>query len=85
MTLADEYARAKAQLDDAEKRVKALRAKVLSLGLETVAGTHYRLTISLSERESLDSGMVRAILPDDVLASVTRRSIVETIRVKANV
>jgi hypothetical protein len=83
--LADEYAQAKSRLDEAERAVKALRARVLALGLETVTGDHFRLTVSLSERESLDSGMVRAILPDDVLASVTRRSIVETIRVKANV
>ena len=82
MTLADQYAHAKAELDRAEAALKALRKTILATGQETLAGRDCYLQVALSERATLDSAYVRSILTPEQLANAERRTLVETIRVK---
>ena len=82
--LADLYAVAKAEAEAVQKRLADLRAAILATGRETLVGDVYTVTVTLSERETLDSKAVREILTAKQLEAVTKTTEVETIRVKAS-
>jgi len=82
MNIADDYARTKAQIDALEENLKCLRRRILAEGKEMVRGENCALRIQLSERVTLDSGIVRAMLSPEQVAKAERRSVVETIRIK---
>ena len=82
MNIADDYARTKAQIDALEEHLKGLRRRILAEGKEVVRGDSCALKIQLSERVTLDSSIVRAMLSPEQLTKAERRSVVETIRIK---
>ena len=83
--IADLYAVAKAELDAMQKRVNELRQAVLETGKDTLVGDVFTVTVTLSERTSIDTNAVRQILTPAQLETVTRVTDVETLRIKASV
>ena len=84
-SIADRYAALKAQIEKAEAELKLLRNEILETGKETFEGNYATLTVSLSERESLDTKLAREFLSINQLAACTKKTMVETIRIKAKV
>jgi len=80
--LADRYAAAKDALDAAEKLVRGLRREILATGEETLIGQFANVTVSLSERKTLDQNAIKAILSDEQIADCTKVALVETLRIK---
>ena len=83
--LADLYAIAKAEEDAAKKRSEALRKQILEAGQEYVFGDAYTVQVALSERSSLDSKAAKAFLTEAQIAECTKVSLVETLRVRAQI
>lgn len=81
-TLADEYAALKAQIEQQEKLLKAMRAEILATGQELIVGERAIVEVNLSERNSLDTARVKQMLTEDQIAAVTKTTLVETLRVK---
>ena len=83
--LADMYALAKAELDAAEARVADLKKQINALGVETLEGDHCTIVVDLSERTTVDSKAVRLILTDDQFKSVSKTTLVQSVRIKAKI
>jgi len=84
-TLADRYAAAKFAADEATKIVDALKAEIKALGQEELEGDFCFVTLSLAERTTFDGKTAQTYLTAEQVASCQRKSLVETIRVKAKV
>ena len=69
-SLADRYAAAKAELDAAERAVKALKAEIEALGVDKVVGDCCDVVIGLSERKGAldEKALLRLITPDELAA-----------------
>jgi len=85
MNLADKYAIAKQEADNAIAALDAVKAEIRALGREVIEGTHVLVTLSLSERKSFDAKAAQAYLTTDQVAACTRTTQVETIRIKPRV
>ncbi len=85
MNLADKYAIAKQEADNAIAALDAVKAEIRALGREVIEGTHVLVTLSLSERKSFDSKAAQAYLTEEQVAACTRVSQVETIRIKPRI
>lgn len=81
--LADRYFEVKQQIEALERVLDGIKADIKAEGRESIEGATAIVTLTLSERSSLDNKMVKAILNDDQIAACTRTTLVETIRVKA--
>jgi len=84
-TLADRYAQIKAEADAWAKKLEAVKAEIKELGVEEVIGDHFTVTVSLSERSTLDQKKVKEILTPAQIAACNSVALVTTIRVKASV
>ena len=82
LPLADRYAAAKGALDAAQKAVDALKAEIKETGVARLEGAFYVVEVGLSERASLDTKLVKAILTDEQSTACTKVTTVETIRIK---
>lgn len=78
----DELAAVKADIARLQEREKALVASLKATGLERIVGTLHEATISLSERETVDTKRLREDHPD-LVKPYLRTSLVETLRVTA--
>ena len=85
MNLADKYAIAKQEADNAIAALDAVKAEIRALGREVIEGTHVVVTLSLSERKSFDGKAAQAFLTADQVAACTRTTQIETIRIKPRV
>lgn len=85
LSLADRYAILKADADAIAKALDAVKAEIKATGLEVIEGDRAVVTVSLSERSTLDSKAAKAFLTDEQVASCTKVTLVETLRVKAKV
>lgn len=81
--LADLYAAAKAELEAAEAKVKAIRAEILATGCDAIHGDTCTVTVSLSERETFNGKLAKTFLTEDQIAACTGSTLVETLRIKA--
>lgn len=81
--LADRYFEVKQQIEALERVLDGVKAQIKAEGREAIEGTHAIVTLGLSERSSLDTKLVKALLTDEQVAACTRTTLVETIRVKA--
>jgi ABC-type sugar transport system ATPase subunit len=77
----DELADVKAKIAELQVREKALVAALKALGKDRVIGTLHECTISLSERETVDTKSLRADLGEDIIQPYLRRTLVETLKV----
>jgi len=82
LSLADRYAILKADADAITKALDAVKAEIKATGLETIEGERAIVTVSLSERSTLDAKAAKALLTDEQIASCTKVTLVETLRVK---
>ena len=83
--LADRYAALKGQIDALTAELDAVKASIKTLGQPVLEGDHCTVTLSLSERSSLDTTAVKKLLTAEQIAANTKVSLVETIRIKAKV
>jgi len=83
--LADRYAALKGQIDALTAELDAVKSSIKALGQPVIEGDHCTVTLSLSERCSLDSTAAKKLLTEAQIAACTKTSLVETIRVKAKV
>ena len=83
--LADRYALLKSDIEELTKELDKVRAEIKASGVERIIGERAIVEVALSERSSIDTQAVKEILSADQLASVTRVTLVETLRVKPNV
>jgi len=85
VSLADRYAALKAAIDALTKELDKVKTEIKATGLETIEGDMPIVTVSLSERSSLDTKAVKDLLTPDQIAACTRVTLVETLRVKPKV
>ena len=81
-TLADRFSAAKAVADAANAAVDALKKEFKLLGVEQIESFSCFLNLGLSERITLDSKAVAKLLTAEQIASVSKVTLVETVRVK---
>ena len=81
--LADRYALAKIAYDAAKAEMEALKDQIIESGVEGIVGDQFAVTVSLSERTSLDQKAVKALLTPKQIADVSTVSVITTVRYKA--
>lgn len=79
----DQYAVAAAQLKAAQKTVDALKAEILALGADEIAGDKFALKVTTYEMSRLDTAMVKGWLTADQIAEATKTSTASRITVAA--
>jgi hypothetical protein len=82
-SLADKFAAAKIAYDLAKAEMEALKAQIIESGVESIIGDNFAVTVSLSERTSLDQKAVKALLTPAQIMSVSTTSVITTVRYKA--
>ncbi len=83
ISLADQFASAKAAADAANAALDALKKQIKAAGIEHHIGVTCDLTLSLSEQMRLDQKKVAALLTPEQLEACKSPVLVETIRIKA--
>ena len=82
IALADRYADIKAEIEGLTRLLDEVKSEIKAAGREEIVGTRAVVTLGLSERNSLDTKLVRELLTAEQVASCTKTTLVETIRVK---
>ena len=85
LSLADRFAALKAEADRIAKLLDAAKAEIKATGLALVEGEMADVTVSLSERKTIDTKLVTQFLSPEQVEACTKTSLVETLRVKAKV
>lgn len=83
ITIADQYAAAKAAVDAATAALDALKAQIKASGIERHIGVTCDLTLSLSEQRRVDNKLLQAFLTEEQIEACKKPVLVETIRIKA--
>ena len=83
MNLADRYFEVKQQIEALERVLNDVKSQIKAEGRESIEGDNAIIMLTLSERSSLDTKLVKALLTDEQIDTCTRTTLVETIRVKA--
>ncbi len=79
----DELGALKAAIAELTEKEKELKTAIAASGYAELDGDLYRATVSLSERVTLDSEKVRALLSDAQIAACSRTTEVLSVRVAA--
>ena len=79
----DQYAVATAQLKALQKTVDDLKAKILALGADEIAGAKFAVKITTYETSRLDTATVKSYLTADQIAEATKTSTATRITVAA--
>jgi ParB-like chromosome segregation protein Spo0J len=82
-TLADRYADIKAEIEGLTRLLDEVKAEIKAAGREEIIGDRNVVTLSLSERSTLDTTAAKKLLTAEQIAACTKVALVETIRVKA--
>jgi hypothetical protein len=85
LTLADRFAALKAEADRIEKLLSAAKAEIKATGLSLLEGEMADVTVTLSERKTIDTKLAQQFLSPEQVEACTKVSLVETLRVKAKV
>lgn len=83
ISLADQYASAKAAADLANEALDALKKIIKASGIEHHIGITCDLTLTLSEQRRVDNKLLQAFLTEDQIETCKKPILVETIRIKA--
>ena len=83
LPIADQYAILKADIELLTKELNKVKAAIKATGKDVIEGDRAIVTVSLSERSTLDAEAVREILTDEQIIACTKVTLVETLRVKA--
>ena len=81
--LVDELGLVKAQIAELENRETTIKDALINGGRDKYAGTFYDVSVSRSERETIDSKRLRADLGEDIVKDYLKTSTVVTVRVVA--
>jgi len=81
--IVDELGALKAAIAELTEKEKELKTAIAASGYAELDGDLYRATVSLSERVTLDSEKVRALLSDAQIAACSRTTEVLSVRVAA--
>jgi hypothetical protein len=84
-SLVDELGALKAQIAELSAREKEITNLLKASNEAAIDGDLFRATISDSERETLDSKLVRELLTPEQVVSCTKTTFVTTVRVGARV
>lgn len=79
----DELGKLKAQIAALCEKESEIKVLLIDSGVSEIDGYKYRATVSVSERETLNSERVRALLTPSQLAKVTDKRTVTAVRVCA--
>lgn len=82
ISLADQFAAAKAAADAAIEALDALKAQIKAMGQQVHVGVTCDLVLSLSEQRRVDTKLLQALLTDEQIETCKKPILVETIRIK---
>lgn len=82
-TLADRYADLDAEIKGLQRMQAELKAEIKALGCEEIVGERAVVSLTLSERSTLDTKLVRELLTEAQVEACSKVALVETIRCKA--
>lgn len=82
ISLADQYAAAKAAADAANEALDALKKQIKAAGIEHHIGVTCDLVLSLSEQRRVDNKLLQNLLTEEQIESCKKPVLVETIRIK---
>lgn len=82
ISLADQYAAAKAAADDAVAALDALKAQIKASGIERHIGVTCDVVLGLSEQRRVDNTLLQALLSAEQIEACKKAILVETIRIK---
>lgn len=83
ISLADQFAAAKAAADAAVAALEDLKAQVKALGQERIIGVTCDLTLSLVGQQRIDQKLLKAFLTEDQINACKVESVQERITIKA--
>ena len=83
ISLADQYAAAKAAADAANEALDALKDQIKALGIPVIYGVTCDLTLDLAEQRRLDNKALKAFLTDDQIEACKKPVLMHRITVKA--
>jgi hypothetical protein len=81
--IVDELGMLKAQIAALTEREKVLKDTLTASGYAEIDGSHYRASVTWSERATLDSAAVRALLTDEQVRQCTKVTEFMAVRVSA--
>ena len=80
--LADRYSDLKAQIEALTLQLDAVKKEIKATGVEQIIGDRAIVTVGLSERTTLDSKLVKALLTPEQVVACSKTALIETIYVK---
>lgn len=83
ISLADQYAAAKAAADAANEALDALKDQIKALGMPVIYGVTCDLTLDLAEQRRIDNKALKAFLTDDQIEACKKPVLMHRITVKA--
>jgi hypothetical protein len=81
--IVDELGELKARIADLTKQETKLKAALIESGYAEIDGSLFRATVTWTERATLDSEAVRALLTPDQVKTCTRVTEIKAVRVSA--
>jgi len=81
--IVDELGELKARIADLTKQETKLKAALIASGYAEIDGSLFRATVTWTERATLDSEAVRAMLTPDQVKACTRVTEIKAVRVSA--
>lgn len=82
ISLADQYAAAKAAADDAVAALDALKAQIKASGIERHIGVTCDVVLGLSEQRRVDNTLLKNLLSDEQIEACKKAILVERITIK---
>jgi hypothetical protein len=83
ISLADQYAAAKAAADAANEALDALKAEIKAAGIERHIGVTCDVVLSLVGQQRIDQKLLKAFLTEDQINACKVESVQERITIKA--
>lgn len=84
ISLADQYAAAKAAADAANEALEALKDQIKALGMPVIHGVTCDLHLDLAEQRRLDNKALKAFLTEDQIEACKKPILMHRITIKCN-
>lgn len=83
ISIADQYAAAKAAADDAIAALDAIKAQIKASGIERHIGVTCDVVLALSEQKRVDNTLLKQFLSEEQIDACKKPILVERITIKA--